>query len=92
MTSPSKRGRKKGQLSPGAKMDLRDIAKILGISNRTASTDLSKAKRKISEIPGAWELIIRTVHALAAEEEFFEHDLMQPTSIECRVARGEYIP
>lgn len=59
---------------------LREIAEELGISLRTVNYDYRSAMNKLRHIPGAFELILRTIHAIEVQE----HDPLQCASVECR--------
>jgi hypothetical protein len=58
---------------------LRDIAEELGVSLRTVSYDYRHAMNKLRHIPGAFELILHTIHAVEVQE----HDPLQCGSVEC---------
>ena len=61
---------------------LREIAEELGISLRTVSYDYRHAMNKLRHVPGAFELILHTIHAVEAQE----HDPLQCSSVECNRA------
>jgi len=75
----AKRGVKKFEESSRRGMPVRLIAKELGISPRTVSYTLKHAQEKLKAIPGAFELICSTIHAVDASEK----DSLQCGSVEC---------
>jgi hypothetical protein len=58
---------------------LREIAEELGISLRTVSYDYRNAMNKLRHVPGAFELILCTIHAVDAQK----YDPLQCGSVEC---------
>ena len=75
-----KRGPKKYEDETRARIrPMRVVARQLGISVRTAENDYRSAMNKLRHVPGAFEIILRAIHAVDAEQ----HDLIQCASIEC---------
>lgn len=76
-----KRGVKKYEESTNSKLlPLRIIAQQLGISERTAWSDYRSAMNKLRVIPGAFEILLESIHAVDTSEK----DPLQATSLECR--------
>ena len=63
------------------------IARELNVSVATVERDFKKAVKKL-KIQNAFGGLLECVHAVALQER----DVLQPYSIECQVARGDYIP
>ncbi len=63
------------------------IARELGVSISTVERDLNRAVRQLKR-ERKFGAILECVHAVATCEQ----DALQPNSVECRVARGEYVP
>jgi hypothetical protein len=60
-------------------MPFAEIAKALGVSVRTVGNDYKHGIEKLKHIPGAFELILHTIHAVDASQ----CDLIQCGSAEC---------
>jgi DNA-directed RNA polymerase specialized sigma24 family protein len=65
-------------------MPLPEIARRLGVSERTVHTDYKNAVQKLKRQPGAYSILLSVVHAVAVENEQQERDALQPGSVECR--------
>ena len=65
---------------------MEDIARVLGISVDTVRRTISSAARKLAVWPHV-EVILPCVRAVAEER-----DVLQPQSVECQIARGEWVP
>lgn len=74
-----RRGSKSYEQTGNKLLPLRLVAKQLGISLRTCETDYRSALDKLKHIPGAFELILAQVHAVADSER----DCIQCGSVEC---------
>lgn len=77
-----KRGPKPGQPRLNSVKTLAQIAEELGISLTQASYSYRTAMNKLRHIPGAFELILSTIHGVEADKK----DILQANSVECNPA------
>ena len=63
------------------------IARELNVSVATVERDFKKAVKKL-KTQNAFGGLLECIHAVALQDR----DALQPYSIECRVARGDYLP
>ncbi len=74
-----KRGRKLGDPYNGASLKFSEIAKRLGCSTRTVTSDYKKAINKLRGQRGALEGLLLCVHAVAVRDR----EIMRCGSAEC---------
>jgi|GEM_PF-2928480 DNA-binding CsgD family transcriptional regulator len=74
-----KRGRKTYEEFANGVMPVRVIAERMGVSERTVTTDLKNAQRKLKNTPEAFPILLDCLYAVAASEK----ELLQCGSVEC---------